>query len=123
MPLTCTMGIEPTTFGKLGVMPCKHQFHHSTEHQKHIKIKAGAPEDRLLGEEEIHIFVFADCKKRLISKKINWAEHEYMNVCPSNYRSSGAPVYSIKVINSCDFVYFANVYFNIVIFGCNYYES
>ena len=25
------------------------------------------------------------------SKEINWAEHEYMNIAPPNYRSSGTP--------------------------------
>ena len=27
----------------------------------------------------------------MISKEINCAEHEYMNIGPPNYRSSGAP--------------------------------
>ena len=48
------------------------------------------------GGADIHIFVFTDCKlKQSISKEINWAEHEYMNICPPppNYRYSGASVY------------------------------
>ena len=30
----------------------------------------------------IHVFVFTDCKNNLISKNINDAEHEYMNINP-----------------------------------------
>ena len=41
------------------------------------------------GGAHIHIFVFTYHKKQLISKEINKAEHEYMNMCPPppNYRS------------------------------------
>ncbi len=42
----------------------------------------------------IHIFVFTDLKKQSISKEVNNAEHEYMNIAPPppppNYRSSYA---------------------------------
>ena len=35
-----------------------------------------------------------------MSKEINWAEHEYMNIAPppSNYRSSGAPELASRYI-------------------------
>jgi hypothetical protein len=37
----------------------------------------------IIAGADIHIFVFTDCKNnQSISKEINWAEHEYMNICP-----------------------------------------
>ena len=36
-----------------------------------------------------------------ISKEINCAEHEYMNIGPPNYRSSGAPAFlSLKLAST-----------------------
>jgi hypothetical protein len=47
----------------------------------------------IIAGADIHIFVFCPINffwNRLFLQSVNWAEHEYMNICPPNYRYSGA---------------------------------
>jgi hypothetical protein len=45
----------------------------------------------IIAGADIHAYIRVHrLQKQSISKEINWAEHEYMNICPPNYRYSGA---------------------------------
>ena len=55
----------------------------------------------------MYISVFTDCKKQSISKEINCAEHEYMNMPLPNYRASATPELKRAMVDMVDMVYMA----------------